>query len=389
MTDQEPSNRRYWPALIVTALSLGIGYLLIVTGPKTLPEEKVRQPKSVTVERVIPGSHRISVTAYGTIIPVRQVTLESEVTGRITRLHPSLIPGGFVQAGEELFGIDDTLTKLSLTEARAATSRAEASLKESRRKRIEAQQLSDDKVIPATQLAALEAEELIQAAERQRLQASEDRIKEMLARHVVRAPFNAVVLDETVEIGQRMNPGFPAATLVGTDAFWVRAALPLDQLRHIRLPADGKPGSSVKVFFDAGADKAQERTGRVIQLLSDMEQTGRMARILIEISNPLESSSGGEGLPLLIGSYVRVEIDAGELANVIAIQRAALRESDKIWIVDAKDQLYVRDATVRWEKQETVYLDYNLNPDERLVVSPLRVALPGMNVRPRETTGGQ
>lgn len=389
MTDQEPSNRRYWPALIVTALSLGIGYLLIVTGPKTLPEEKVRQPKSVTVERVIPGSHRISVTAYGTIIPVRQVTLESEVTGRITRLHPSLIPGGFVQAGEELFGIDDTLTKLSLTEARAATSRAEASLKESRRKRIEAQQLSDDKVIPVTQLAALEAEELIQAAERQRLQASEDRIKEMLARHVVRAPFNAVVLDETVEIGQRMNPGFPAATLVGTDAFWVRAALPLDQLRHIRLPADGKPGSSVKVFFDAGADKAQERTGRVVQLLSDMEQTGRMARILIEISNPLDPSSGGEGLPLLIGSYVRVEIDAGELANVIAIQRAALRESDKIWIVDAKDQLYVRDATVRWEKQETVYLDYNLNPDERLVVSPLRVALPGMNVRPRETTGGQ
>ena len=50
-----------------------------------------------------------------------------------------------------------------------------------------------------------------------------------------------------------------------------------------------------------------------------------MAKILISVKDPMNRSGNRNRTPLLIGSYVRVEVDAGNLENVLAIDRPALR----------------------------------------------------------------
>ena len=92
---------------------------------------------------------------------------------------------------------------------------------------------------------------------------------------------------------------------------------------------------------------------------------------------------------MLIGSYGRVEIDAGILENVLAIDRNSLRAGDKIWVVDENNQLQIREAIIRWKKDETIYIDNTLLPGETLIISPLRVALPGMKVAPRSLSSLQ
>jgi multidrug resistance efflux pump len=51
-----------------------------------------------------------------------------------------------------------------------------------------------------------------------------------LSRTHFTAPFNALVLDESIEVGQVVAPGAPLATLIGTDRFWVSVSLPVDEL---------------------------------------------------------------------------------------------------------------------------------------------------------------
>ncbi len=385
-----------WKSVLVVVVGVLLGWWFFWTGPVTKPVVKEQPAKVVQTIRVRPGTQPITITAYGTVIPARQVTIQPEVTGLVARQHPELMPGGRVKQGEVLFEIDPTLMELTVEESAASVAQAEAGFKEAERKRDEAQRLANDHLVPESELKALEAAVRIRKADLERLKAGLARSKELLKRHQVRAPFNALVVDEAVETGQRVDTGFEAVTLVGTDEFWIKAALPMDKLERIDSRPGHGEGLAAEVYLATGDGKTCHRSGRVVRVLGDLEKTGRMARVLVKIADPLGLQGEADSEPFLLNSYVRVEIDAGTLENVLAIDRAALRENQRIWVVGADHKLQIRDVTVRWSTEETIYIDNVLKPDEVLVVSSLRVALPGMKVRmepadpppPTEPEGG-
>ena len=380
----EPEERGSWrrPAVLIVA-AIGVGYWLFKTGPETVTKEDTRPPKIVKTVSPTPSAHRISVAAYGSVIPARQVVVKPQVGGRILNHHPNLIPGGFVPQGEKLFEIDPSLLRLSVRETSAAEDRAESLLKEAQRKREEALRLAQERVIANTELASLEAQAKAQSAELRRLQAIREREEEMLRRHILRAPFNAIVLEEAVERGQHVDPGFAAATLVGADEFWVRVSLPMEKLRWIQLPQEEQEGARAEVYLETSGGQKAHRSGQVARLLVDLQPEGRMARLLVRIPDPMGLSGRADGAPFLLGSYVRVEIDAGELKNVLEAPREALKEGEQVWISDSNNELQIRAAQVLWRRDEAVYLNNILESGESIIVSPLRTALPGMRVNPQ------
>ena len=141
------------------------------------------------------------------------------------------------------------------------------------------------------------------------------------------------------------------------------------------------------MILETGGEQPAVRTGTVVRLLGDLERTGRMARVLVRIEDPLGQTQAGRSVPFLLGSYVRVEIDAGELKDVLTIERSALRDGDRIWVADANDELQIREAKVRWQQGETVFIDNALLAGDALIVSQLRVALPGMKVQAQPAGG--
>lgn len=385
--EEAPLTGWLMPFLVIGGLAGG--WALWKSGPVSLPEEKARAAKMVRTIVPQPETRRVSLTVHGELIPARRVVMEPEVRGRVVRQHSLLIPGGRIAKGEELFAVDDTFGELDARVATAAVKRQQADLSEAKRQQSEAKRLADEEITSQTELAARDAEVTIESAELEQLQAIKDRAEELLRRHKVIAPFNALVIEEAVEVGQQVDTGFAAATLVGADEFWVRVAVPMNQLQWIQLPSDGKPGATAKVILETGGERAV-RTGTVIRLLGDMERTGRMARVLVSIKDPLgHAQQNGKSVPFLLGSYVRVEIDAGELKDVLTIQRSALRDGNRIWVADSKGELQIREAKVRWEQGETVFIDNVLQTGDALIVSQLRVALPGMKVQAQPAGGDQ
>ena len=204
-----------------------------------------------------------------------------------------------------------------------------------------------------------------------------------LERTSVKAPFNAMVVQESVELGQLVEAGSDIGILVGTDEFWVQAALPVTDLARVPLPGPDRVGADAQVYLDGGNGRTTHWNGQVVRLLSDLEPTGRMARLLIRVQDPLGLNNEESRLPLLLGSYVRVEIDAGKLEDVLVIPREALREGDRIWVVDQNNEIQIREAEPLWTRQETFIIPNVIATHEQLVVGGLKTALPGLKVDPQ------
>jgi hypothetical protein len=119
-----------------------------------------------------------------------------------------------------------------------------------------------------------------------------------------------------------------------------------------------------------------------LRLAADLEEQGRLARLLVEVDDPLGLQAPQEKAPrLFIGSYVRVEIDGRKLEAVATVERSLLRDGDQVWLMDSENRLEIRPVTVAFRSRDTVLVAGGLVPGERLVVSDLGGPVAGMRLR--------
>ena len=374
--------------LSLAVISAGIAGAAYIT--KTAPKAQRRSPQKMTplvqVVRAQPETHEVMVSAMGTVIPAREIVLESQVAGEIVAIHPEFTDGGFLEKGAEVLRIDPQDYSLALTLAQARVKDAESKLKlleeeaaaamDEWRTLYQGRQQDDSEppplLVKAPQLSAAKAMLTAEKAEVQKARLN-------LARTRIRAPFNAIVRAKNVDIGSQVSAQEKLAELLGTDEYWIQASIPVDRLSWIKIPRHpAESGSKVRIFYR----NADDRTGRIIKLLGALETEGRMARILVQVKDPLGLKTAGKSqLPLLIGEYVRIEIEGRQLQNVYRIPRAALRDDANLWVVSADGKLDIRKVEIIWRDAQTVLLREGLEPDDRLIVSELSSPIPGMPVQ--------
>jgi len=116
-----------------------------------------------------------------------------------------------------------------------------------------------------------------------------------------------------------------------------------------------------------------------VRIRADLSPGSRLAGVIAAV--PVQNAAGDH---LLIGSYVRAEIQAGEIQRALQVPRRAVRDNRRVWVVDAGGTLQVRDATVVWESGQRLLLDKDsLQPGDRVVVSRVSGLIPGAAVRSR------
>jgi multidrug efflux pump subunit AcrA (membrane-fusion protein) len=201
-----------------------------------------------------------------------------------------------------------------------------------------------------------------------------------LERTRIKAPFNALVMERQVNTGTRVGTGASLATLVDTDAFWVELAVPAASLRWLNLPTEGEEGSKVRLYQEQIWGAGRYREGRVIRVRGDLDEKGRMARLLVAVNDPL-ALTDGERPPLLLGAFVRAEIAGRELEQVLALDRGWLRDDNTLWVMDRDDNLAIRHPPLIYSGTSEVYVRDGLQAGDRIITSELAVAVEGMPLR--------
>ncbi len=382
------------PILIVGLAALG-AQMLMASRPNVPKLLRVVKPTFVEVITAHKRDERAMLTAYGTVHAHRRLTVQPEVSGRVVKLHPNVVIGGRLKEGTPLLRIDPRDYQLAVNEQRASLAKAEFDVKVEMGRQAIAQREWDllnpsaGEINTLSQELALRRPHLkeklhaLDAAKSRLLKAQLD-----LRRTMIRTPFHALVLNESVETGQLVNAQSSVATLVGTDEFRVRVSVPIHRLEWIVFPGSGgKPGSRVRVIRDRGNGEPVVRRGTVVKFLGDVTQNGRMAQVLVAIRDPLElEASDGVRQPLLLGEYVRVDIEGPLLRGVTVLPRHAIREESRVWIKNSERQLEVRPVDIILSRKETVLISRGLRDGEEVIVSQVPAAIPGLLVQTLDET---
>jgi multidrug efflux pump subunit AcrA (membrane-fusion protein) len=416
MSRVPPEGLPRWLTIVLTLLVVGLGVGAAVFFFKTKPQPKKEQEEAVAplveVARAQKGTRSIRMVLTGEVQPSMKVIVMPEVGGKIVWQHPDLVPGGRFKKGETILRIDPRDYALALKQQQAQLAAQELNVKmEKARQRVAEEEWQlyqkerkqaglskkpqadgepDEGEALALRKPQLDSAEVAVGAVR----TSIAQAQLQLSRTIVDAPFNAVVQSENVDLGQLVGPSMQLLTLVGTDTFWVQVAIPFDKLPYVKLPKDGEAGSPALVWLDTGHGRV-ERKGEVIRLLGDLDPVGRLARVLVEVKDPMllagappittgEGSAAVSGLPLLLGSFVHVEIEGLELENVAEIPRRALQADGKVYVLSDDDTLRIEKVTVVWGSNDSVLVTGSLKDGERLVTTNLQTAVPGMKLRPLE-----
>ena len=73
--------------------------------------------------------------------------------------------------------------------------------------------------------------------------------------------------------------------------------------------------------------------------------------------------------------------------DVFKVPGAVIREGRRLWVMNAKDRLEIRDVEVVWRQGGRALLRSGLNDGDRVIISHLPAPIPGMKLRAK--SGGK
>ena len=334
--------------LLVTLLAVGVAAAAWKHAAKASADaEAAAAPEpaeTVTVATARAQEHRRTSTSIGTVLALQSVTLRNEVPGTVKQV--ALTPGQIVEPGTLLVALD-----VSVEEAELRAFQAQAELA----------QIIFNRVSKLGPTRAASGDEVDRArTELDVARANIERVKAVIARKTIRAPFRARVGLADVHVGQYLEEGTVLTTLQG-----VEDAVHVDFTAAQRVAAGLRVGDTIEVF---ASPDAQPIAAKVVAVDARVDPATRNATVRARIP-------GGAGAPAP-GASVRVRVPVGEPTNAVAVPATAMRkgpEGDYVFIVgpaeDGKTRARVRTVRSGQLVGEEVLVHAGLKPGEQVAAS--------------------
>ena len=376
--------RRIGPPIAIIVVGFGLAAALLRTGPSISPQAPVAESPLVRAVTVQPADFEFEATARGTVMPRSETELIAEVSGRVIELSQSLVTGGFFKEDDVLLRIDPLDYEIALEQASAQVQRATSELatasKNYERQRNLSKRQSTSESLEDDARNRLQMAEAAQREARARLASAE----RDLERTVVKAPYDGRVRTEQVDLGQFLNRGSRLARLYAIDAAEVRLPIKDDELAFLNISLrDGsawekRPSVSLSAEF-AGA--VHRWTGEIVRTEGELDPKTRMIQLVASVADPYRAGT----TPLPVGLFVDAVITGGVQPNIVRLPRGAMVSPSEVYIVDSSERLVRRTVNVLRSQGDFVYINDGLLRGDRVCLSRLATAMPGMKVRVENT----
>lgn len=373
-------------SLMIVLVGIGLIWLIFKTEPKATRKDMARETAMlVDVQTAERGRFTPTIEVLGRVVPAREITLGSRVGGEIVYQADAFTPGRRVGKGEELLRIDPADYQALLQQRRSELQQAQADLELEQGQQTVARQefeLLGEDIETVNDALILRKPQLEQA--RARVASAEAAVKQAelnLARTRIHAPFAAQVLSREVTLGSQVSTGQSLGRLVGTSQYWVEASVPLSKLRWLTFSDDEKQSSApVALYHDTVWPDGQSREGRLTQLVGELDTNARMARVLITVNDPLALNESEGKPPLILGTFVRAEIDGRALDDVVRIDRNLVRRNNTVWVMEDRE-LAIRDVQIAFRDEEHAFISSGLENGDQVITNELSSVVSGARLR--------
>ncbi len=323
--------------MLGTAIGLAAGALLLrltLFAPETIAVKAVRI-EAGRVEAIITN------TRAGTVKARRRAKMTPEIGGRVVQIAHR--EGERVKAGAVLLRLHDATQRAQLLLAKESRRAAEAGRQQACISRDHAgrelarkSKLAEQAIVSEDLLDALETAYKMAAASCQALSAEVGKAQAQIAlveadleKLILRAPFDGVIAEVAVEVGEWITPSPPLVAapavidLIDPTSLYVSA--PMDEvdsasiraMQRARVTVDSHPG--------------QEFPGEVLRVapyVLDVEAQNRTVDIEVELDDAESSSQ------LLPGTSADVEVILEVRDAVLRLPASALLEGDRVLVAE-------------------------------------------------------
>jgi RND family efflux transporter MFP subunit len=221
------------------------------------------QPMAVEVMELRPGPVREVGEYVGTLISRRSITVYPQVTGYVERI--AVKPGQRVKQGQLLLEVDPRRERASVQSAQAQRNAALAQRQYARGTRQRAEALLREGLMSRQDYEQAEAQATAAEAGARSAEAQLQSQQVGLGYYLVRAPFDGVVGDIPVKVGDSVTPQTVLTNVDQSHALEVSVAVPPERAAEVQagttpvevLDNEGKPVVSAPVFFVAPTPDAR------------------------------------------------------------------------------------------------------------------------------------
>jgi len=331
--------------------------------------------KEVTTEQV-----SFIVKSQGNVVPRNKTALSAQVSGQVVSLSDVFIAGGTFKKGDVLATLeqDDYRTDLKLAEAELAQAQAALQEEVARGKVAEQEWRSVSSVAPPElglrkpQLAKEQAN--VKAAE-----AKLERAKRNLARTQITAPYNGIVVERNIDLGQFVTMGSVLGTIYSTDTAEVRLPITDSDLMFINIAGQSNEGAPVLLTASVGGVKRTWQ-GNLVRSEGILDTGSRVVYAIVEVKDPYNMESS-HNAPLRFGQFVEAEITSRQNEELMVLPRSILRLDNTILTVNDNREIEIKPVEVARTTAKEVFIRSGIQQGTLVVRSAVPNPYNGMKVR--------
>ncbi len=342
-------RHRWIASLSLLGIVIGTGTALAAWKHAALEQAQVTaasQPEpaeAVAVAIATERQHSPTTTSIGTVVATRSISVRNELPGTVRRV--ALSPGQIVEAGTVLVALD-----VSVEQAELQALQAQADLAQTQFKRME--RMVRHRAVSQTRYEQARAERDVAVAEIERLKA-------VIERKTIRAPFRGRIGISDVHPGQYLTQGSLLTTLQGVDE---DAYVDFSVAQQVA--AQLQVGDDVRIY-SRGEDSALDAD--VIAIDARVDPVTRNATVRAR----LQSMSAA----LRPGASVRVRVPTAASQLAVVVPASAVRkgpEGAHVFVLVSDDdhvRARIRPVQVESFAGDEAIIAAGLSPGERVAAS--------------------
>ena len=383
-------NNKYLKAAApVLVLVLGYGVVQVMSASKPAPEKKEEEQRLVSLvySEAREEAVHLAVSTQGEVRAHTDIELTPEVSGRIVAISDRFAEGAGFEPGDTLIQLDDSNYRLAVARAKAGVEQAEVLLLQAKAaagiKRQQWLNLNPNKTPTPLQVNQPQVEEA--EANLQSAQAELANAERNLARTKIKLPFRGRVARRDVGIGQYVTANTTLGRVFATDRVEVRLPLTDSQLQELDLPmgfvaSKNHPAPQVTLSALVGG-RQHHWQGRIVRTQAAVDQQTRLIYAVAEVKDPY-GKGADDGAPLAVGLFVSAKAESVQERHAVVMPREALRNADKVYVVDQDNHLSIRTVDVLSTSENRVVVAAGVADGERVVISTVANPVDGMEVQP-------
>lgn len=376
---------------------LVLGTLLLLAAiamlnPPSPDKTRPQQGPGLTVSTTLLAaqSYPVEVASYGTVQPRTQISLVSQVGGKIVWVNPQFRAGGLFTEGDTLLRLDARDYEADVQIARAQLLSAKRALAEEEAQSQQAladwNRLGEGK--QASELVLRKPQRLAAQASVAGAEAALRKAELSLERSAVIAPFDGRILSTEVDLGEVITSNSPLADIYATDYVEIRLPLANADLDFVTLPEPGNEtgGASVRVPVTIHSSLSGDTSwpGFLVRTESAIDENSRQLHVVARVDDPFQLAgadvaAAGKLKPVKIGEYVTANIRGRTLTEAIVIPNSTIYQGSYVYVVE-EGLLQRRNIDIAWQNASDAVIARGLQPGDALVTTPLGQVTSGTRV---------